>query len=179
MKRVIFVLALIATTLLSASSFAQKGVDKDIEEIRKQYSEALESLQYRTDEEYPARNLVTVNSDEMWPGSGGHKTSTTIFFDVDLDEGAGIVRTPFFARVKYNIAARNYYYEVLFDRDGGKPLFYYTKIETYDKGPVECRYYYKNGKAIKTICPVQHEEIPSAQQAYQEGENLTKLLSLF
>ncbi len=58
-----------------------------------------------------------------------------------------------FATQQFNVAARNYYDEYLFDKNG-KLRFCYRRFPTYDGDTVELRFYFENGRLIKSLIKV-------------------------
>ena len=82
----------------------------------------------------PAETIVTSNY--MAPGAGPVKDVTHYYYSGDFDENLGnVYYTPYFISRKYNVGARDFYEEFLFDK--GDLVFYFSKSEN-----DEIRYYW-------------------------------------
>ena len=109
-------------------------------QIRKLYAEAKESMENRktfyitTPIYYP--NDMVVSSNYMAPGAGPIKDVTHYYYQGEYDDQAEtVVYTPYFITRKYNVGARDYYEEFLFEKGG--LVFYFCKSEK-----DETRYYW-------------------------------------
>ena len=181
-------IALLALLLMPSVSKAQNN-EKILSTIRELYAGRMEMLKMKLDPEYPAKDMTVINTDEMWPGSGQHNGKMEIFYGLDMPEDKDeICRFPSFARYSYNIGSQKYYYEILWhDPDDGnpdhcQPVFFYEKYTDYNNNVFECRYYFWNGKLIKTICKEPNEEFPSPEEALKRAkmiEGITKLNDLW
>ena len=174
MKR-ICITALFALLLVFPTGLkAQKNTNEAIAKIRKIYAEAMDKIN-SAGEYYKEQDFIdhtTIQAVEMWPGSGPHQETKDFYYILDLDEETSLSRHLFFVRIKYNVAVQEYYFEFLYDENENL-VFYYTKqnLYEYDGEPVECRFYYDNGKLIKTICTDKWkvEEMPNAQGVYKKA----------
>ena len=152
MKRIILV-ALVALILAPAGLKAQK-TDQAIAKIRKDYATAMEKVKAVGDYyDNIFVNSTTLNILEMWSGSGPHKVNTVIYYSMGLDDEWSFDRNVFFVRSKWNVAPREYLLEILFDPDTGNPEFYFYRVMGYDGKAYEYRFYWENGKLIRSICP--------------------------
>ena len=103
--------------------------DARLAQIRKLYAEAKESMENRKKAEIPPNDMV-VSSNYMAPGAGPIKDVTHYYY-----QGETVVYTPYFITRKYNVGARDYYEEFLFEKGG--LVLYFCKSEK-----DETRYYW-------------------------------------
>ena len=85
----------------------------------------------------------------MMPGSGQTNRKVELFFRTPEVDENGSLKTPalYMARESFNVAALKFYREYLYDA-AGEPLFFFARHDTYDQGPMEARYYYKNRQTV-------------------------------
>ena len=183
MKKIL--LAIFAALILVPAGLKAQNTEKAIAKIRKDYAAAQEKVK-TTGDYYDGLfiNCASVNIHEMWGGSGPHQEKTEVFYQMGTDEEWSFDRTIFFVRNKYNVSVREFYTEILYD-ENGKPEFYYYKAFGYDGNPLEWRFYWENGKLIRSLAPnnIDTETFPDTQPtpqtAYKEAEKyidyLTKL----
>ena len=151
-------LAVLAALILAPAGLqAQNTTEKAIAKIRKDYATANEMIKAVGDY-YDGIfiNSTTLDIKEMWFPSGPHASKTEIFYVLGNPEDWSewsFDRNVFFVRSKWNIAPREYYCEFLFDPKTGNPEFYFYRVMGYDGKEYEYRYYWENGKLIRSICP--------------------------
>ena len=135
-------LLLTIVLLLSAMAVQAQTTPKakaEVAEIRKQYSEAkkeMEGLDKMEREGFPP-NKTVFSSNFNESGTGPTKEVITYYHRVAYDEEAEMsFHRPFFITRKFNVAAREFYQEFLFDNKGSLKFFF-------EKNPDgETRYYY-------------------------------------
>lgn len=129
MKKLFFmVTVLMACTMVQAQ-------DAQVANIRKMYAEAKEVMANKKKAELPLDETV-VTSNYMAPGAGPIKDVTHYYYSGEFDENLGnVYYTPYFITRKYNVGAREYYEEFLFDKGG--LVFYFNKSQN-----DETRYYW-------------------------------------
>ena len=123
--------------LMVATAGAQSSPEGKarVTEIRKMYVEAKEIISNKKKAELPLDETV-VTSSYMAPGAGPIKDVTRYYYTGEFDENLGnVYYTPYFITRKYNVGAREYYEEFLFDKSG--LAFYYCKSDN-----DETRYYW-------------------------------------
>lgn len=109
-----------------------------VAQIRKLYAQAKETMAQKKKAELPPDETV-VTSNYMAAGAGPIKDVTHYFYSGDFDENLGNqYYTPYFITRKYNVGAREYYEEFLFDK--GSLVFYFNKSQN-----DETRYYWGSG----------------------------------
>lgn len=132
MRKVLFVLILFFWPMVSSAQ------DGPLAQIRKLYAEAKQAIEDRKKAEIPLNETV-VTSDYMAPGAGPIKDVTHYFYSGEFDENLGnVYYTPSFITRKYNVGAREYYEEMLFDK--GSLVFFFMKSQN-----DETRYYWGAG----------------------------------
>ncbi len=125
--------------LLFVCSMTMQAQNAQLADIRKKYAEAKEIMANKKKAELPPDETV-VTSHYMAPGAGPVKDVTHYFYTGEFDENLGnVYYTPYFITRKYNVGAREYYEEFLFNK--GNLVFYYNKSQN-----DETRYYWgQNG----------------------------------
>lgn len=145
MKKILFTIALILSAMTLQAQTTPEA-KKDVADIRKLYAEAkqyMEGLDQLEREGLPPEKTV-FSSNFNEAGTGPTKEVITYYHRVAYDEEAEIsVHRPFFITRKFNVAAREYYQEFLYDSDGnlkfffeknpdGETRYYYCKDDVYD-----------------------------------------------
>ena len=143
-----------------------KKVEDRIQLARDKYAEGLSLIssnkQYEEDE-IPALNYTTVVRKQNWAAVGQRVDRMDFYYHEIEDEyepypvGYALCMV----RRTYNVAARQYLEEYIFD-DNEKPLFFFTHFEdvlsSVDAFEFEVRYYYdENGKVIRSIYKMKDE----------------------
>ena len=106
--------------------------------IRKMYAEAKEIIANKKKAEVPPDETV-VTSNYMAPGAGPIKDVTHYFYSGEYDENLrNVYYIPYFITRSYNVGARDFYEEFLFDK--GSLVFYFSKSQN-----DETRYYFGAG----------------------------------
>ena len=143
---------LAALALCGASALAlQPSPEQEyIMQVRAVYNKAQDAIKQGQGEPQ-AKNEATVQATYMQPGAGQTQHKVELFFRMVDTEEPGYVRRPLYlARETFNVAARTFYREYLYD-DAGAPLFFHTRYDSFDKGKVEQRYYYRGGEVAAAV----------------------------
>lgn len=170
-------LAVLAALILAPAGLKAQKTDQAIAKIRKDYAAANEMIKAVGDYYDDAFiNSTTLDIKEMWFPSGPHACKTVIFYILGTNEEWSFDRNVFFVRSKWNIAPREYYCEFLFDPKTGSPEFYFYRVMGYDGNEYEYRFYWENGKLIKSICPpnpgddiLPDSDIPNPEGVYKKA----------
>ena len=129
---------LVNLILLLALAVTVQAQNAQVAKIRKMYADAKEVMANKKKAELPPDETV-VTSHYMAPGAGPIKDVTHYFYTGEFDENLGnVYYTPYFITRKYNVGAREYYEEFLFDN--GSLVFYFCKSQN-----DETRYYWGAG----------------------------------
>lgn len=142
----------------SLSLFAQKGAPEGLmKEIRAKYAEAWQKANEQLqDDVTPNKNYMTATLHYVVPACGQTTETLCYYYILDSDNESGEMAYCLnLVTRKYNIAARNFYEEYLYDSHTGDCLFVYHKYDIYVKDGVktaEERYYMQDGQIIwKTV----------------------------
>lgn len=146
--------ALLALSLAGASALAQglqpSPEQEYIKQVRAVYNQAQDSIK-QGQAEPQAKNEATLQATYMRPGAGQTQHKVELFFRMVPTEEPGRVRRQLYlARESFNVAARTFHREYLYD-NAGAPLFFYTRYDSFDKGKVEQRYYYRDGDVVAAV----------------------------
>ena len=126
---------------------------QDISYIRKKYTDVRNLIVLQKDEAQMQNNAILTLKHNV-PGSGPQIVRYELFFTPYSDnmEGGKMQHKLIFVQSSYNIAARSFYEEFLYD-ESGNPIFIYThepdwegKIDFLDR-----RMYYQNNELLKII----------------------------
>ncbi len=149
MKRIgIFLVLFVLTIQMSVAQ-------SDIERIRTHYGEMKSYIEEmaKWDAEYPVPTYYKVQIQENYPGTGRHEEEVYIYHEFEpADED--VIFPPkriSFVTSKYNFALRNFYEEFLYDENGEIEFIYVFLPYEIDDMDWELRFYFKDGKLIKSI----------------------------
>lgn len=110
--------------------------EEQLAAIRKRYADAKKDIEQHKEAELPPNDLV-MTTNYMAPGAGPIVVVTHYYFSGDFDEDRGdVYYEPYFITRKFNVGARDYYQELLYD-DEGTLVFFFEK-----QGDNETRYYW-------------------------------------
>ena len=135
-----------------------KKVDDRIKLAREKYSEGLALIAENSADQYPLNYTIVVRN-QNWAAVGMRSDSIWFYYNELRDDEEEPYPNDYALRMvhrTYNVAARDYLEEYLFD-DNGKPLFFFTHFTEMlnsidDTFEFEVRYYYdENGKNIRSI----------------------------
>ena len=178
MKRLSLIIVL-SFMVLPAMLHAQEMTDAEIAAIRAAYSAAKEQVEINrhAQEQNVPRNDMEVVSHYVIPGCGPTDEIIHYYFTLDEDPESGTCfYHPFFVSRSYNVAARKFYEEFLFDRQEAQLLFFYQRNDAIDGTINETRYYYgKNGVSKSIIGSPEMDEIVTARTA-EDLKNAFNLL---
>jgi hypothetical protein len=134
-----------------------------VESIRLRYAEAKEYARTHTgSDHYDGADFGAYYHLEVrqWlPGTGGHIDNTYLYYGELDSDGEEVIYKPhylIFATKRFNYAAREYYQEFLYDKDGKVAFIYaYDPMTQLDGdehfAQYEFRFYFNQGKLIKAI----------------------------
>lgn len=147
MKQLLTIIMLAISLNVAAQKANSVGTPKKqaevVADIRKKYAEAKERQEFRKKAELPPDETV-VTSNYMAAGAGPVKDVTHYYFNGDFDEDLGCEKYEvYFMTRKYNVGAREYYQEFLFN-DEGSLIFFFEKSEA-----DETRYYWGESGLVK------------------------------
>ena len=172
-----FIVLLMALTAVQVH--AQDVTKAEMASIRAAYSAAKEqiALNSHAQEQNVPRSDMEIVSHYVVPGCGPTEEVIHYYFTHGEDPVLGTpVYNIYFITRSYNVAARKFYQELLFDGPESELVFFYQQNDALDGGTDETRYYYgKNGihKAIKGTAEL--DEVFAARTA-DELKNAFNLL---
>lgn len=157
--------------VMTAANAQTNGNDKaKVAEIRAKYSMYKELAARNKNEEAP-RSDMTITSNYIIPGCGPTKENIYYAFDLQQDGETGSdYYWPYLIERSYNVAARNYYQEYLYDRNNHSLLFVYVKETSFNGQVNETRYYY--GDDSWTYHTVKGEQFGSSDEMLYLGTRL-------
>lgn len=151
MKR--FTLTIILS-FLALLNYAQQVTDAELTAIRAAYSEAkqLVELNSHAQEQNVPRSDMEVVSHYVIPGCGPTEEVIRYYFTLDEEPEEGICVYNLYLIIRiYNVAARKFYQEFLFDKQEASLLFFFQSNEAMDGTTDETRYYYGKQGVHQTI----------------------------
>ena len=158
MKKQALLMVLLMCLSLPILAQNNKKVDDRIKLAREKYSEGLALIAENSADQYPLNYTIVVRN-QNWAAVGMRSDSIWFYYNELRDDEEEPYPNDYALRMvhrTYNVAARDYLEEYLFD-DNGKPLFFFTHFTEMlnsidDTFEFEVRYYYdENGKNIRSI----------------------------
>ena len=155
--------------LLAILMYSQHVTDAEISAIRTAYSEAKQQVELneQAEEQNVPRSDMEVVSHYVIPGCGPTEEVIRYYFTLDEDPESGTgVYKPYLIIRNYNVAARKFYQEFLFDRQEDSLLFFFQSNDAIDGTTDETRYYYgKHGVHSSIKGAAQMDEVFAARLA--------------
>lgn len=165
MKRLVTMALLLCFALPMMAQNKNKKVEDRIQLAREKYSEGLALIAENSADQYPLNYTIVVRK-QNWAAVGMRSDSIWFYYNELRDDEEEPYPDGYALRMvhrTYNVAARDYLEEYLFD-DNGKPLFFFTHFTEMlssidDTFEFEVRYYYdENGKIIRSIFKLMDEK---------------------
>lgn len=158
--------------VLALPGLPQDGLPTTVKEIRQRYADTQQSIAMMHEEEHFRSEIVTTIQRNM-PGSGIRKETVTCYF-AEFGEDLDPDYRPYFVTRKYNVAARKFYEEYLFDAETGKLLFVFLQADSIENAGTkdETRYYFgPQGLISENVkgerCATAEEATKMANECYQ------------
>ena len=146
--------------------------DAQVAKIRQMYAEAKSRMADKKKAKVPLDETV-VTSNYMAPGAGPVKDVTHYFYSGEFDEDLGnVFYTPYFITRSYNVGAREFYEEFLFDK--GSLVFYFSKSQN-----DETRYYWGAGGFFHEVIKGQKQmdEVFASRLSHDLVEAFNRLMN--
>ena len=168
MKKLLM-LSLLAA-FLPLTAFGQ-GFPKTVKEVRERYAQAHQEIADMDLEEHMVCRLISTSQRNM-PAIGIQKETLTAYFNnQDRDEDWYPIFRLFFHTRKYNVSARNFYEEYLFDAQTGRLIFVFLQGDNYfSESKDETRYYFGEEGLISEN--IKGERIAEADSILRSAEAL-------
>ena len=165
MKQITILTTLLFFALMPmmAQNKAAKNENEKLQYIRDRYAaEQLHASQSK-DPNIP-NNYTTITRKENRAAAGQCNEQVELFYDEVYASDEEPYPSSYkltYVRRSFNIAARQFYQELLYDVDG-QPLFWFIRYDCWfadadDFNKAEIRFYYDNGKLLKAIYKVADE----------------------
>lgn len=162
-KQTILLLVLLVSLAMPALAQNKKTEDR-IQLAREKYADGLALIAANTLDDWSSLNYASVVRHQNWAAVGPRVDSLQFYYNElrdDEDEPYPDGYALRMVRYTYNIAARPYLEEYIFD-DNEKPLFFFTHFEdvldSTDAFEFEVRYYYdEDGNVIRSIYKLKDE----------------------
>ena len=155
-RKLLFVLVLLLGSSLPAlTQNKDLKVEERIQLARTKYTEGKDLIANNTEKDKPS-NYTTMVRKQNWPTTGQRVEETEFYYNEIGNENEPYATGYALCMVcnTYNVAAREYYEEYVYD-DNGQPLFFYARYDEANlgyPGKTELRQYYDaEGNAIRTI----------------------------
>lgn len=162
-----FIVLLMALTTMP--SIAQEVTKAEMDGIRAAYSAAKEQIELNShaQEQNVPRSDMEIVSHYVIPGCGPTEEVIHYYFTLDEDPVLGTpYYTIYFITRSFNVAARQFYQEFLFDNDESSLLFFFQSNDALDGGSDETRYYYgKQGVHKSIMGTAELDEVFAARKA--------------
>lgn len=140
--------------LIALPVFAQKATDAEITAIRAAYQAAKEkvALNEQAQEQNVPRSDMEIVSHYVVPGCGPTEEVIRYYFTLGEDPVLGSpVYKLYFITTSYNVAARKFYQEFLFDEEETNLMFFFQSNDAFDGSTEETRYYYGQQGISKSV----------------------------
>jgi len=137
-------LCLSLAMLFTFTAQAQKTASSKarVAQIRKMYADAKERIMHNDNGDAP-RSDMEVTACYVIPAAGSTKETIHYYYELQNDGEDGVAfYQPYFVTRNFNIAARNFYQEFLFDTERRELVFCYGSEENFDGGTDEVRFYW-------------------------------------
>lgn len=155
-RKLLFALMLLLGFSLSAlAQNKDPKVEERIQLARTKYTEGKDLIANNAEKDKPS-NYTTVVRKQNWPTTGQRVEKTEFYYKEIVNEEDLYATGYALCMVcnTYNVAAREYYEEYVYDNNG-QPLFFYARYDEANAGyaaKTELRQYYDaEGNAIRTI----------------------------
>lgn len=152
MRQIIFVISLLCLCTLAAQAQDAKQA------IRQHYADAKANIAQiqeleKSGDQYPVPQTYTVVIKQNLPATGYHEETLQMFYREELESDEQIYADLYldFATQKYNFAAREYYQEYLYDKQGRIEFIYATEPDVINGIDYEYRFYFSQGRLIDVI----------------------------
>ena len=157
-QSILLLVLLVGLAMPTLAQNKNKKVEDRIQLAREKYSEGLALIAENSADQYPLNYTIVVRK-QNWAAVGMRSDSIWFYYNELRDDEEEPYPDGYALRMvhrTYNVAARDYLEEYLFD-DNGKPLFFFTHFTEMlnsvdDTFEFEVRYYYdENGNIIRSI----------------------------
>ena len=172
-KIIVFVgLFIFAIAPMMAQNKTARNDSEQMQYIRERYAAEQILAEQSKDPDVP-NNYTMITRMENKAAVGQCKEQIEMYYDEIFENEEEPYPSEYmltFVRRSYNIAARQFYEEFLYDTDG-QPLFWFVRYDGFfsddTSGKVEIRCYFREGKQFKTICKIADESGKMKETSYR------------
>ena len=160
MKKWIFCLAASVGMMVSLPASAQNTV----ESIRKEYQEVQQHIQRMMDpESFVPKEFYALTVHQNLPATGPHQEDIHLYYNEDEDDEDKIYLPHYlrFATTKYNIAARPFYEEFLYNKKGEVIFIYGRKLDNDVTKLYEFRMWYDGNRLLQVMIKSDESDDPN------------------
>lgn len=150
-QTILFICLLIMGTLAAQAQDAKKAIRQHYADVKAQVSQ-IQELE-KTGDTYPVPQTYTVIIKQNLPATGYHEETLQMFYREELKNDEQIYADLYldFATQKYNFAAREYYQEYLYDKQGNIEFIYSIEPDVINGIDYEYRFYFSKGRLIDVL----------------------------
>ena len=152
MKQIILDISLLLlNTLTTQAQDAKQAIRQHYADVKAQVAQIQEIE--KSGDQYPVPQTYTVVIKQNLPGTGYHEETLQMFYREELESDEQIYAdlSLDFATQKYNFAAREYYQEYLYDKQGRIEFIYATEPDVVNGIDYEYRFYFSQGRLIDVL----------------------------
>ena len=152
MKQIILVISLLLlSTLTTQAQDAKQAIRQHYADVKAQVAQIQEIE--KSGDQYPVPQTYTVVIKQNLPATGYHEETLQMFYREELESDEQIYADLYldFATQKYNFAAREYYQEYLYDKQGRIEFIYATEPDVINGIDYEYRFYFSQGRLIDVL----------------------------
>lgn len=152
MKQIILVISLLLLGILAAQAQdAKQAIRQHYADVKAQIAQ-IQELE-KSGDQYPVPQTYTVVIKQNLPATGYHEETLQMFYREELESDEQIYADLYldFATQKYNFAAREYYEEYLYDKQGRIEFIYATEPDVVNGIDYEYRFYFSQGRLIDVL----------------------------
>ena len=154
MTRSLITIIALLMALTTMPSHAQEMTKAEMAGIRAAYSAAKEQIERNShaQEQNVPRSDMEISSHYVIPGSGPTEDVIHYYFTLDEDPETGLyIYKPYLITRSFNIAARKFYQEFLFDKETTLLLFFFQSNDAFEGDIAETRIYFGKHGVHKSV----------------------------
>ena len=150
-QTILYLTLLLMGTLAAQAQDAKQAIRQHYADAKAQVAQ-MQELE-KSGDQYPVPQTYTVVIKQNLPGTGYHEETLQMFYREEMENAEQIYADLYldFAVQKYNFAAREYYQEYLYDKQGRIEFIYATEPDVIDGIDYEYRFYFSQGRLIDVL----------------------------
>lgn len=150
-QTILFISLLLMGTIAAQAQNAKESIRQHYADVKAQIKQ-MQELE-KSGDQYPVPQTYTVVIKQNLPATGYHEETLQMFYREELKSEEQIYADLYldFATQKYNFAAREYYQEFLYDKQGNIEFIYSTEPDVVNGIDYEYRFYFSKGRLIDVL----------------------------